>query len=306
MRDECVGPILRAQYGIITRRQALDAGLTDRQIRHRASQGQWMAVHRGVYRHCAVGPSWHNEMLAGCFATAGLASHRGAGALHGIDGIKPIHRELVVPHGSWRPLVGLRVHQSTQMDRAEPVARAGIPCTGLARTALDLGAVMSTRRLGAVVDSLVREKRLDMSDLVSVLISHARRGRNGVGPMREVLEERRGEVRLPLSNWSRDVARLFVDHGLPQPVLEHRVTRADGSFVAQVDLSYPDRRIAIELDSVTWHFNLDSFIEDRRRWNRVVTAGWTVLNFSWSDFVDRPRAAVEEVRAAIFRSHDRS
>ena len=43
------------------------------------------------------------------------------------------------------------------------------------------------------------------------------------------------------------VLALLVEHGLPEPVLHHRIF--DGSrFVAEVDLAYPELRIAIELD----------------------------------------------------------
>ena len=62
-----------------------------------------------------------------------------------------------------------------------------------------------------------------------------------------------------------------------------------GHFVAQVDLAYPSRRPAIELDSIRWHHNSESFVNDRRRRNRLQAIGWDVLNFTWGDYSERPR-----------------
>ncbi len=41
--------------------------------------------------------------------------------------------------------------------------------------------------------------------------------------------------------------------GRLRSVLAHRVIDDAGRFLAEVDLAYPDRRIAIELDGFRWH-----------------------------------------------------
>jgi len=301
-RDDTIASRFRAQYGVVTRAQALEAGLTERQIDRRVASGLWLRVHRGVYRHAVVSSTWHSELLSACMATEGLASHRAAAYLHGIDGFRAAYREMVLAHGRWRELPGIRLHQTTQIDRAASTTRHGIPCTGLARTLLDLGAVVSSRRLEGALDCALREKRLEITDLYAVLVAHARRGRDGCAAFRELLEARGGEQRVPLSDWSRMVASLLVDRGLAPPVLEHRILDTHGRFLGQCDLAYPDERVAIELDSIRWHLNREAFERDRRRWNRFVTAGWTALAFSWADFVDRPHQLVSDVATALTRS----
>jgi very-short-patch-repair endonuclease len=80
-------------------------------------------------------------------------------------------------------------------------------------------------------------------------------------------------------------------------VLHHRVH--DGSrFVAQVDLAFPQWRIAIELDGAT-HLQRAVRERDLPRQNDLVLLGWTVLRFSWRRFVDRPDLVLAEIRAAI-------
>ncbi len=302
MSDEKIESRFRGQHGVVSRAQALEAGLTDRQIDRRVASGRWVRVRRGVYRHAAVRPTWKGNLLGACLATGGLASHRAAAYLHGIDGFRAVQLEVVVAHGRWRQLPGVRLHQTTQIERAGPIDRDKIPCTGLARTLIDLGAVVSMRRMESAFDCVLREGKLEIPALYANLISHARRGRDGCGPYREVLEARGGEERVPLSDWSRMVSELLVDHGLAEPVLEHRIRDRNGRFLGQADLAYPHDRVVIELDSIRWHLNRESFEGDRRRWNRFVIAGWTALAFSWADFVDRPLDLVSDVATALTRS----
>ena len=57
--------------------------------------------------------------------------------------------------------------------------------------------------------------------------------------------------------------------------------------------------LIVELDSVRFHHNIESFVNDRRRSNRLTAAGWTVLSFTWRDFVDDPRSLVALVKSQL-------
>lgn len=296
------------QQGLVTRAQALDAGLTARQIERRVGSGRWVLAARGVYRHAATPATPLAKLLAAWMAYGGMVSHRSAAALHGVDGYRLDVIELSVTPGSGRGgrsgrrVHGVRFHQSTQLGLAKPVEREGMLVTGLVRTVLDVAAVVSRRRLDRTVDAVLRDGQLRLSDLWGVLASHARRGRPGCAALRASLEERFGDERVPLSEWSRMVAELLAGGGLDYPALEHRVHGARGDFVAQVDLAYPSHRVAIELDSARWHDNRESFVDDRRRRNEITVAGWDVLNFTWGDFADRP----EKLRSTVAQALDRA
>ena len=151
-----------------------------------------------------------------------------------------------------------------------------------------MASVVSRERLEHTIDAVLRQGLLRLEDLYAVLVSHSRQGRTGCGPFRDALEERRGDDAVPLSAWSRMVSDLLTDFGLERPVFEHRVCDPSGELLAQVDLAYPDHRVAIELDSKRWHLNSVSFERDPRRRNALTVIGWTVLTFTWSDYVDRP------------------
>ncbi len=211
-----------------------------------------------------------------------------------------------MPRGWTRAIPWLTVHESKQFALAEPLEIDGIPSTDLGRTVLDLGAVVDERRLDQAIDSLVREKRIDLKTLARVQKMHSRRGRDGCGKLREALERRMGEGGTPRSQWSRDAADLLVMHQLPKPEFEYPVLSASGGFLGEVDLAYPEFKLAIELDSVRWHLSRIDFEEDAVRRNRMTVIGWQVLNFTYSEFRDRPSRMVQTVRDALRLRYPRS
>lgn len=69
---------------------------------------------------------------------------------------------------------------------------------------------------------------------------------------------------------------LLRDNLMPEPVLQFGVSDG-GRFIARVDHAYPRQKIALEVDGFRWHSDPQTFRNDRRRANRLVEAGWTVL-----------------------------
>ncbi len=286
--DSLILKRMQSQYGLVSRRQVLEAGMTDSQINERLHAGRWVRASRGVYRHAIWPVTPLSRLLGACMTCDALASHRSAAAVHGIEGYELDRFELSVPWEKKPAVNGAKVYRMTQMHLARPVVRNGIPCTGLARTILDLAAVVSRRQLDRTIDAVLRDGLLRASDLYAVLVSHSRNGRAGCGALRETLDERCGDDPVPLSAWSRMIADLLVGSGLPRPAMEYRALDDGGEFVAQVDLAYPSRRLAIELDSKRWHLNSVSFERDPRRRNALMVGGWRVLTFTWSEYKEHP------------------
>ena len=102
-----------------------------------------------------------------------------------------------------------------------------------------------------------------------------------------------------MSDWSRDVANLLVRHGVPLPVMEHSVVDHNGKLLGRVDLAYPKEKLGIELDSVRWHLNRESFERDTARRTALSVAGWTILNFTWRYYRDTPRELCGAVGRAL-------
>ena len=303
--DEAIRAHFERSHGVVSRQEALMLGLTPSQISRRLRSGAWVTIGPGAYRLAGSPSTWRSVVRGHTLSCRGLASHRTAAALHGIAGYDGGPVELTIVNGRHlRRPDEVVLHESTQMALAAPVVIDSIPTTGLARTVLDLGAVVGPKRLQWAVDAVIRDRQLSWPDLYSVLVNHSARGRDGCGRLRAILDVSYGSERLPDSRWNRMVHDLLVSAGLPTPEFEYTVRNALGRFVGRVDLAYPDQRVAIECDSVRWHLNRESFERDPRRKNALLLCGWTVLTFTWSDYADHPRHLCATVRAALDNSRN--
>jgi very-short-patch-repair endonuclease len=282
------------QHGLITRAQALRIGLTARQVEGRSRSGRWTRVGRGIYRTGGAPDVWEQRVMCACLEGRAMASHRTAAPLWRLSGF-PEHRlEVTVRRGVRFNREGVVVHESLDLDRIEPVVLRGIPTTPLDRTILDLGAVMRFEDYDLFVQRVVASGRITWQQLLDVLVHHARRGRDGVGRLRAVLDERYGVVPAG-SDFEVLVERLLVDHGLPEPVRQHEIRSVKGWFIARVDLAYPELKIAIELDGRAFHSDAEAFERDRERQNQLVLRGWTVLRFTWKQLLEEPGRIVQTV-----------
>lgn len=290
---------LAGHYGVFTRSEALELGVTDDILKRLLRNGEVVRTFPQTYRSTTNPRTWDSRARGAAASAQGVLSHRAAAAVWGIDTFPRALIEVTIPNARSVVIPGVKIRRSKRFDLVDATAIDGHQVTGIGRTVLDLAAVISERRLNHAIDAVIRSKLLDWPDLYHTLTLHSRRGRNGCGYLRKVLDVRYGETTIPDSAWNRNVQSLLFDAGLPLASFEHEVVDSAGRFIARVDLAYPRKKIAIELDSVRWHLNRKSFEQDPRRKNRLIVEGWTVLTFTWSDYVDDPAGLVETVRRAL-------
>lgn len=138
------------------------------------------------------------------------------------------------------------------------------------------------------LDKGLRDGLFTIREVHGYLASVARSGRNGVGTIRPLIEERTG--------WSgatesalEDLFRSTVSRaGLELPQPQYVVLDDLGQFVCRADFAYPHRMILVELDSEKYHMDSKSFQADRRKQNLAHQLGWTVFRFTWRQLIDDP------------------
>jgi hypothetical protein len=293
--------LARRQHGAFSRHQALALGLTRHQLDDSARTRRVERIGPGVYRMAGAPSTWEQRLLAAVLAAGpgALATHRSAAVLWGLDGARPGVVEISVPrHRRPRRRVGVR---GARVDRPgagrpgpalrHPGDRPGQDADRPRRRGPAGAAGPGGRRRDpAAADGLAPARRRPGPD--------ARRGRNGTGRMRELLEERYGTT-IPDSHFGRLVADLLVDAGLPAPEIEYDIRALDGRWLARADLAYPPERVAVELDSKRHHLNERAFEADPIRQNRVEIAGWTVLRYRWKAYSQRPQVLCTDVSNAL-------
>ncbi len=288
-----------AQYGLVTRRQALDAGMTRRAIDWQLERGNWHRVHPQVYVYDGVARSWEQSLLAACLwgGTRALASHRSAAALWGLASMESSAIEISTPRSlrSWSVVV----HRVTAGDTQKVVTKKrGIPLTGIDQTLFDLGGVIPLHHLEVVLDDALNRRLTTLSSLESTVTILARSGRLGSGALRRLIKSRTGLAAIPESVLETRLLGLLETAQVPLPTSQYEI-RDGGRFVARVDFAYPDLRIAIEADGFQHHSGRNAWQGDIQRRNRLTTAGWLVLHVTWRDLERRPQQLVHEVRQIL-------
>ncbi|HEX6349901.1 MAG TPA: DUF559 domain-containing protein [Candidatus Dormibacteraeota bacterium] len=89
---------------------------------------------------------------------------------------------------------------------------------------------------------------------------------------------------------------LLVRAGLPRPIAQAVLKDEAGRPLARVDLYYPSVRLVIEYDGST---HRDSLVQDNRRQNALLQAGYRLLRFTAADVLGSPDAVVASVSTAL-------
>jgi hypothetical protein len=289
------------QHGTFTTTQALELGVSRHQLQWAVHRQICVPVHRGVHRFVATPLTWHGRLVAAALAGRAVVSHRAAAALWQLSGFAPGPVEVTRRRGKHFRPPDVVSHESRDLHLAAVVQLDGVPTTGIARTLVDLGQVVRTGRVEEAVDDAIRRRLLTVDDLWACVIDHSRRGRDGVGVMRAILEER-----TPVGSVDSRFERLFLRSlgatAIPAPIVQHEVYDARG-FVARVDLAWPSSKVAVELDGKAFHLNAAAFEDDARKRNRLRLDGWIVLVITWKMFTEQPFRVWQDIRQALDGDH---
>lgn len=256
--------------------------MTRARIRTDIAQGQWIPAGPGTLVAAAAPATWQRSLAVATCATGGVVSHRSAARLHGFDGHWLEIVEVTVPRPVRRTLHGVIVHQAGPFHRSDVTEVDGLYVTTIARTLVDLGAVVDDDLVEQALDDVLRRK-VSERWIRQTLDRLERPGPSGTGALRRVLEreDRRGP--LPDSMFERLIERAATDAGVPEPQRQVRVHDADGRVIAVLDAAWPDRRIGSEAQSERWHGGPRGAQRDLDRHNQLTAMGWRMLYATWAD-----------------------
>ncbi|QGG96776.1 type IV toxin-antitoxin system AbiEi family antitoxin domain-containing protein [Actinomarinicola tropica] len=254
----------------------------------------------GIRRLAGGVPTPHQRLLAGVWAAGpgAVASHRGAAWLWSLDGITRPVVEVSVPRSGGRRPRGVLLHHSTDLSPAMITSVDGIAVTEPTRTLIDLAGSVPASVLEEAFDSGLRQGLTTVPRSERMLDRLARPGRNGVGPFRQLLDQRDAVDGVTDSRFEVRLVRVLRRGGLPEPsrqiVLHDRWGRI-GAF----DLGYPEARVVVEADSVRHHMSRAQFERDRERRTRAEAIGWKVPTYTWRQVTTRPAWVVRTVEALL-------
>jgi very-short-patch-repair endonuclease len=295
--DVRLGRFGAKRFGIVTWDQCLAAGFTPRQVERRIAAGHLTRLYRGVYRLASVAPCYEGDVLAACFATSGVASHRAAAALYGLRGFEYAGLEITVPRSRWRPLPDVTIHRR-DLGPWEVARRGPLRITTPASTLLDIAGVAPDLVEAALDDALLR--RLTRLALVGIVLHRSGgRGRAGTAVLGRLVDERDEGQAPTMSELEDQFLALVRRFGLPEPVRQYRLAVLGDELT--VDFAYPPPKVAIELDGRRWHGSRCDARRDRQRDRLVRAAGWEPVRICKDDMDEEPEAVAADIARLLLR-----
>ena len=278
-----------AQHAVISLAELRELGFTDEGVRKRCARGRLHRIYHGVY---ALVPKslltregrWMAAVLAA--GPGAVLSHRTAAALHEIRRTDRANVEVIAVGRSPRKRAGIEIHRSTTLTPADTTTVNGIPCTTVARTLLDLAAVLPRRAVERAFD------QAEMEDVLNLQRSSTELRRNpnhrGGPTVRAILADHYiGKT--PTANEFEE-AFFAICHrtGMPLPEVNQWVDLGDGEPPIKADFLWRRHRVIVETDGQRFHGTRQARERDPRRDQRAMLAGWRTVRTTWRQVMNRP------------------
>ncbi|SHN41939.1 Transcriptional regulator, AbiEi antitoxin, Type IV TA system [Cryptosporangium aurantiacum] len=284
--------LLRRQQGAVSRGQLIGRGFSRGDIAAHLAAGRWRCPIPGIYV-TFTGPLpvltryWVALLHAG---TGAVLSHTTAGAIWRLlpDRGEPVIHLTIPRPRNVRSRRGLVVHRT----RIQVVPVGSPPCTGVARTAIDV-CVEATDPAGvaAVLGRVAQQYHSVLEEVRELALGYPTMPRRA--EFLAVLDDVSGGAHSALEwHYLVDVERA---HGLPSGTRQRPVGGT------RQDVHLDEYRTTIELDGRVVHQRVPAAWRDMIRDNAAARRGETTLRYGWQDVRWRPCAIAAEV-AAILRA----
>ena len=298
LETECL-ELAEQQGGWIRVCQAQELGCHPQALRRIVRAGRWRKLYPGVLAPAGSPVTWETSLRA-AVAAAGVdavASHRAAARTHCLPGFA----QDVIEISTLRCLrwEGVTFHRLA-IPRADRSTKDRLAVTTPTRTLIDVGTLVSLKQLEAALDASLIAGTTSIPYLEKRLNDLAGRGKNGVGPIRRLLQTRTATQAPTESELERlFIRRIIRRRRLRAPTIQFPVTIEGQDF--RIDFSYPDVRLGIELLGWQFHGSPHRWERDLSRHNLLTNDGWTILYFTWTDITKRPDWVATEIRGSLAR-----
>jgi hypothetical protein len=299
---------------VFLRREALEHGYDDRDLRMAVRTGVLDKVRHGAYVPSTVWKAADELQRHQLRGHAVLRSHRSALALS--------HTTAAIEHG-------LRLHRPdlskvhvVSLDK--PLARStpdiayheppvdgahleehadGVLVVDPLRAALQAAALTSVPSGLVVLDSVVDLKKVPVDDVLAAFSTYS-------GPGSRRLQVTVRLVRSGAQSVAETLSRHLCWHQhVPEPVLQFEVRDEHGNLVGRTDFAWPDFRTLGEFDgAVKYERDLrpgetvhDAVMREKHREDRLrEITGWVMIRLIWADLF-RPDATGARIRHQLMR-----
>src|SRR5436190_12822187 len=143
-RDLLISELAMSQHGVVALYQLLGLGLSAAAVRQRVAAGRLHRVHAGVYAvgHARLSRDGHFMAATLACGRESALSHRSAAHKRSLRHSDRTKVDVITRCQAGRRREGIDAHTSRVLLPRDVSEVDGIPCTSVARTLLDLAAVL--------------------------------------------------------------------------------------------------------------------------------------------------------------------
>ncbi|AXE39559.1 type IV toxin-antitoxin system AbiEi family antitoxin domain-containing protein [Acidipropionibacterium virtanenii] len=267
--------IARFQSGVVSRGQALEAGLTHTGIRGLVETGRWKHLARGIYSTGEIG--WEQLLWAGVLIGGPGSTVGGLAAAHQL-GISPQPETIDI----WAPRAASYRRRAApspwDFHRGIRASRGNPPHLSVEETVLDLCAACGPDGITSWIGKAVGGWLTTPDRILAALDRTPNlRNRKLIRECLEVISD--GSNSALEARYRRDVEQA---HGLPTGRRQKSVSSGTAS-----DVVYQEYGTISELDGKLGHRG-DGEVRDAWRDSKHLLLGFVTLRFGWSDVAQRP------------------
>jgi hypothetical protein len=292
----------RYQFGVVSRSQALRAGLSLDMVKFRVSSGRWRQLHPGVYATFSGVPGREAQLWAAVLSAGrgAVLSHETAAELHRLKDRpgEPIHVTIPVERRVVA-VTGVSIHRSARAVEAT-LGHSNPPRTRVEETVLDLTqtAVTFDDVCGWVTRAFARDLTDEVRLRAAMRLRTKLRWRTDLHELIAAAAD--GDHSVLEFRYDRDVERA---HRLPEPIRQAAFAGPNGRR-GRRDRLYREYGVVVELDGRLAH-PIENQWRDKARDNAAAADGIQSLRYGWADVRRQPCAtAIEVARVLQIRGWD--
>lgn len=290
-----VARLAEAQYGLITRDQLREVGLSDAAIGRVVAAERIFPLFPTVFMVGHRRVEWQGRLLGAVLACGegSVVSHGTAAALLGLWEFKPGRFDVIAPVEAGRKIRGVKRRFVPMPDRDERTLHDGVPTTNASRTLIDVAGIAGEGLLRRTIEQAAVLGVLNVPEVDRILATSP--PRRGSRRLLRILEDwRRYKPGIKIrSRMEAKLLPLLTQARLPIP--ECNAKQRVGRETFEIDFLWREQRVALEADGGRFHDNPAAGKRDSGRNHALAAAGFLIPRLGWEDLRDRPEGFMAEL-----------
>jgi very-short-patch-repair endonuclease len=295
--DQAAAALARGQHGVFSRRQLYAAGASAKIIRARLASGLWVQMAPDVFAVTSHPGTWKRQLMAAVLGERdAIVFGVPAAAVHGLEGFRPGHPEVVVARRSAHVSTLARVHQS---DAFRGTKVDGIPVLTVPETFVALASIVPPHRLRPAFEAAVIDRTLTVGSMQRRLLDFLGSRRPGLAHLKSLVDEYSSEE-LIVPESVLEVA-LYAILGRPGMPPYRRQQPLPWAPEQRADAMLSTAPVIVEADGRRWHTRIADLARDLRRDRLATSHGHATLRYTYAELTADADGVAAEIRVV----HDR-